>query len=282
MIRIHDRRRILQISLIIFFQQELQILIMIVRDRIAMFIHCSAKNCMSQRIAVRLSLPVSVDKVLFDLCCQNRIQHHRQIPTGWIFHTHWNIHTACYHTMLLILHRASSNSNIRKNIIQISPGFRIQHFVGCCQTRFLDGTHMHLTDSDQTMQQIRFLLRIRLMKDPFVTLSGCSRFVCIDSRNQDQLICHFFLYPGQTVDIFTNCLFVICGTRSDDDQKLIGLSGKYFSDHLISLRFDLCHFLCHRIISFDLRRCWQFFQQLNTHNNFSPLISSGVLWYKHP
>ena len=57
MIRIHDRRRILQISLIIFFQQELQILIMIVRDRIAMFIHCSAKNCMSQRIAVRLSLP---------------------------------------------------------------------------------------------------------------------------------------------------------------------------------------------------------------------------------
>ena len=44
MIRIHDRRRILQIPLIIFFQQELQILIMIVRDRIAMFIQNSASQ----------------------------------------------------------------------------------------------------------------------------------------------------------------------------------------------------------------------------------------------
>ena len=120
------------------------------------------------------------------------------------------------------------------------------------------------------------------MQDSLVTLSGCSRFVGINSRNQDQFVRYLFLYSGQTVDIFTNCLFVICGTRSDDNQKLVGFSGKYFTDHLVSFFFDPCHLLCHRIIRFDLCRCWQFFQQFNTHNNFSPLIFSGVLWYKHP
>ena len=184
--------------------------------------------------------------------------------------------------MLLIFHGTRTDRNIRENIIQISPGFRVQHLICGCQTGFLDGTHVHLTDRDQTVQQIRFLLRVRLMQDSLVTFTGCSRFVGINSRNQDQFVRYLFLHSGQTVDIFTNCLFVICGTRSDDNQKLVGFSGKYFTDHLVSFFFDPCHLLCHRIIRFDLCRCWQFFQQFNTHNNFSPLIFSGVLWYKHP
>ena len=111
--------------------------------------------------------------------------------------------------MLLVFHRTGSDGHIGQEIGHITPVGRIQHFVRGGKAGFFQRTDVHSAHGDQAGQQIRLLLRIRLMDNALITLSGGPRLVGVDPGDQKQLISHLILYPGESVHVITDRIFVI-------------------------------------------------------------------------
>ena len=93
---------------------------------------------------------------------------------------------------------------------------RIQHFVCRSQISLFYYTHMHFTHGDQAVQQVRLSFRVRLMNDTFVAFTCGTRFVGIDTRDDDQFVGYFVGNLCQTVIVLQNSVFVVCGARSYD------------------------------------------------------------------
>lgn len=88
------------------------------------------------------------------------------------------------------------------------------------------------------MQQVRLSFRVRLMNDTFVAFTCGTRFVGIDTRDDDQFVGYFVGNLCQTVIVLQNSVFVVCGARSYDNKKFIGIPGKDFCDFSVTLFFD--------------------------------------------
>ena len=77
MIGINDRCRILQILLLIHIQKSLAILIMVVWNRCAIFIHAAPQDHMCQIIPTCRHILPTINEAVRSLCCNNRIEHYR-------------------------------------------------------------------------------------------------------------------------------------------------------------------------------------------------------------
>ena len=95
--------------------------------------------------------------------------------------------------MLLILDRASADSNIRQKIGQITVVFRVEHFVRTGKSRLLDSLCMKASYLDKSLKHILFLCRVGLMYHALVAFSCCTGLVRVYSGNYQYLILYLLL-----------------------------------------------------------------------------------------
>ena len=122
---------------------------------------------------------------------------------------------------------------------------------------------MELAHCHDTGKHVWLLLRIRLMHESLVALSGRTWFVCINTRDQDDTVADLVLNGSETVDVIENRHLVVCRTRAYDQKKFIRSSGKDITDLSIALFFDLYHLVGKRIHFLDLSRNRKFFDEIH-------------------
>ena len=193
-ISIYDNSRVGKILSMVFVIKETKILVMIVRDCLTMFVYSATKNSMGKRIAGCLYFPASVNKAVCTLSCNDGIQHNAVVTAGWVLHTSRNIHTADSQSVLLVLYRTCTYSNVGEQVRKVTVVLRVKHLISACKTALADSTHMHFTDSDQTCKKVWFFLRIRLMDHSLVSFTCCTRFVCVNTRDDENFVLDLFLY----------------------------------------------------------------------------------------
>jgi len=113
MIGIDDRCRIGQMFLSIHRLKTDQILIVIIWITSTILVHSAAQNHMCQIVSICRYIHASVNKSMGTLCRDHRVEHHRKITTGRIFHPHRNIHTAGRQSVLLVFNRTRPDCLIR-------------------------------------------------------------------------------------------------------------------------------------------------------------------------
>ena len=186
MVGIDDGSRVYEMCFVVFLQQKLNVLVVIVRHGVAVLVGRTAENGVRQRISACLYLPGTVNKGVGALCGNDGVDHNRKITAGRVFHAGRNVDAGNSQTVLLVFYGTCADRNIGENIGQIAPVGRIQHFVCRSQISLFYYTHMHFTHGDQAVQQVRLSFRVRLMNDTFVAFTCGTRFVGIDTRDDDQ------------------------------------------------------------------------------------------------
>lgn len=104
--------------------------------------------------------------------------------------------------------------------------FRIEHLIGTCKTIVLNNTEMHLADCDDPSIKIRRFIRDRLMEHSFIPLPCCTRFICVNTRNDHQFIFHLLIHSRKATYILTHCIFIVRRTRTDQYDEFIRFSCK--------------------------------------------------------
>ena len=114
------------------------------------------------------------------------------------------------------------------------------------------------------------------MDDPFIAFSGSTRFIGVNTRDNDQFVRNFVGDFCQTADIFADGIFVIRGTGTYDHKEFIGFPSEYSGNFFIPLCFDSCRVGAERILLTDI--CWrrQSFFKIETHDNLLFLLSAGT------
>ena len=238
MVGIDDGSRVYEMSLVVFLQQKLDIFVVIVRYGISVFVGRTAENGVCQRVSACLYFPGTVNKGVGALCGDDGVNHNGKVTAGRVFHAGRNVDAGNGQAVLLIFYGTCADSNVGENIGQIAPVGWIQHLVCRSQIGLLDHAHMHFTHGNQSVQQVRFSFRVRLMNDTFVAFTCGTRFVGIDTWDDDQFVGYFVGNLCQTVIVLQNSVFVVCGARSYDNKKFIGIPGKDFCDFSVTLFFD--------------------------------------------
>ena len=167
----------------------------------------------------------------------NGVEHNGKVTAGWIFHPGCNIKTADGKTVLLVFNRTCTDRNVGEQVFYISPVFRVKHFVCTGETAFFNCTDVHFAHGDQTFHHIRCFFRVRLGSDSLVAFAGGTWFICIHTRDDDQLVLHIFLDGSETADIIAYRIFVVCRTRSDDDKKTVVKTFDHIADLCVTLFF---------------------------------------------
>ena len=123
-----------------------------------------------------------------------------------------------------------------------------------------------MADGVKTLSHARTLLRIRLMEHALVAVTGGTRFVGVDTRYNDKTVFGLFLNIDQAAGVIQNCVFVICGTRSDEYQELITFSADDFFYFFITFCFASYELRRKRELLFDLCRGRQLVYEFECHN----------------
>ena len=231
-------------------------------------------------IAHRSRLPSPVDKGVAVLRRMDGIHHDRVISAGGILHACRDFHPAGREPVLLVLHGPGSDRHIGKEIIQIFVVFRIQHLIGAGQTGLLDHAHMELSGGDNASEHIRFFLRIRLMQQALIAVSGRPGLIGVDPGDDHNMILYLFLDIGKAPQIIHDTDFIVRGAGAYDQQELIAPAGKDLSDLRISLLFDPVHISGQGIHLLDLHRDRQLPFKIHIHNQISLRCSlPAVFWF---
>ena len=213
---VDDAGHILKAFFSIAVVETAEILKMVVRDIVAVFIDSTAENSMSQRIAGCFDFPASVDKHLRALGSFNGIKHDGDIAAHRVLHTTWDADTAACKTMNLVFYGTGTYSYITEQVREVAVILRVEHFIRTGKAGFFDGSCVELADGDQAFQKIRLLLGIRLVEHALVAFACCTWFIGIDTRYHNNFVSNLLLNPCQTVDIFHNRLFTVCGAWADN------------------------------------------------------------------
>ena len=183
MVGIHDAGRILQIPLGIQPEQQLQILIVVIRDALVMLVDGAPQDTVGQRVSRRLHFPGTENEIMAMLRRIDRIQHDVQRAAGRVFHADRHIDAAGGQTVLLILHRTGADGNVGQHIGQIAEVLRVQHFISRCKACLLNHLHMKAPDCHKPLVHVGLLLRIRLVQHALVAAARRPRLIGVDARN---------------------------------------------------------------------------------------------------
>ena len=75
---------------------------------------------------------------------------------------------------------------------------------------------MQLPYGDESLEDVRTGVRVRLVEHSLVPGTGCTRLVGIDTRDYDKFVLYLVLYRTEAADIIYNRVFVVCGAGADD------------------------------------------------------------------
>ena len=88
---------------------------------------------------------------------------------------------------------------------------RIEHLVGAGETSLVERPHVQFPDGDESLEDVRAGVRIRLMQHSLVSGTGSTRLVGIDTGYDDNLVRHLVLDRTEAADIIDNRVFVVRG-----------------------------------------------------------------------
>ena len=130
MVYIHDHGRISQIPSGIKFSQTAKILIMIIWDSLPVFIYAASQDRVGEFVSRSFHVKSPVNKVVRMLGCGHGVQHNGKIAAGGVLHPYRDIHTAGGKPVLLVLYGTRADGFIGEHVVQITPVFRVKHFIG--------------------------------------------------------------------------------------------------------------------------------------------------------
>ena len=266
---IHDHSGVGQIQFVILILQVSEILIVIVWNVAAEFIHISTKDAVGQRVALGLDFPSAIQELLRALCSHDGIHHDRDISAGGILQSRRYSDAACHDTVLLVLHGPCTDGDITKQIGKIAVVFRIQHLLGTGKAGLPGHIGMKLPNGNDACQHVFFLFRIRLVEHPLVTDPLGTGLVGIDTGNEEQLVLDLLLHLCQTVHVIQNGVLAVSGARTDDQKELVALSGEDICDLAVPFFFCSPDVIRNRELFFEILRIGQFPDKfhLHFHNN---------------
>ena len=75
MVGVDENSRVFQIPLLVLFKKKLDIFIMVVGDRISVFVYGPSEDRVGERIPFCPNFPASGDKIMSSLCRNDRVEH---------------------------------------------------------------------------------------------------------------------------------------------------------------------------------------------------------------
>ena len=209
---------------------------MVVGDALPVLVHRAAQDGVCQWVARTLHLPAAEDEVVGQLGRHNGVEHHGQVAAGGVLHANRHVAAAGHQAVELVFHGAGAHGHVGHQIRKIAHVFRVEHLIRGGEARLPHHPHVHVADCQNTLEHVRFLLRVRLMDHTHVALAGGPGFIGVNSGNNDQTVFCFFLNLDQPGRIVHHRVLVVCGTGADEHDKLIAFPCQYVFDFLIPLK----------------------------------------------
>ena len=215
-----------------------------------MLVRITSEDGVGPGIAVRMGFPTAVDEGVGALGCDNGVHHDVVVAACRILHAYGNFDSAGGQPVLLVLDGSGSDSDVAQDIVQIFVVLRIEHLVGKDETGLLNSMHVQVTGCQDSLVQIRFACRIRLVDKTFVALACRTGLVCIDSGDNHYLVTDLLLNRNKTGHVVHDSVFVVCRAGADDQNQAVGATLEDV-DELSPLPGNCSQdAVCRRILSF--------------------------------
>ena len=238
---------------------------MVVRLTLLVLVCVAAQNGMRQRIALACAFPAAIDKRMAVLSCGDAIQHNGEVAAGGVFHANGDIQRAGCQAMVLVFHRTRAHGNVAQQIVQVLIVVAVQHFVGADESGFGDGAHVQIADGHNAFEHVGLGLGVGLVQHAFVAQARGARFVCVDARNEVDLVGHFFLKLCQAAQVIKHAVFAVGRARPNDKQQAVVVAGEDVGDFFAAS----CEYLVDQgrcgLQLFQLRGDGQFTSEVGIH-----------------
>ena len=115
---------------------------------------------------------------------------------------------------------------------------------------------MHFADRNKTCKEIWLFFWIWLMYHTFVSFACGTRLIGIDAGHNDNFISNFLLDFAKSGQIVQHCIFIVCGTWTNDCEKFIRFACKNIFKFFVAGIFDCLKFCINRKLIADFFRSW--------------------------
>ena len=122
--------------------------------------------------------------------------------------------------------------------------FGIEHLVGAGKAVIAQSGGMHIANCENSLKHIGFFVGVGLMEHSLISLTGSSRLVGINSRDNDNFILNLILNASKAGNVIEHRLVIIRRTGSDYKQKLIALTLENRLNLLVAQSLGFGHFFC--------------------------------------
>ena len=265
MVGVDDTRGVLEHTRGVQAQQVRHILIMIVRQALAVLVHIAAQDRVRIRIAVGLHLPAAIDEGMTVLRRGDGVHHDRQIAAGGVLHADGDIQPRGHQTVLLVLDRSGADRDIAEDVIEIAVVLGIEHLIRAGEAGLLQGADMHGADRDDALEHIGLLFGIGLMEHAFVARARGTRLIGIDARDDEDLVLHLVLHLSQAADIIQHTVLSVGGAGADDQHDAVIPARKDILHLLLAIGDDLSELVVEGIHLLDLHRDGQLALKFHIH-----------------
>ena len=109
---VDDNAGVLQPAVGVEGAEMLQILVVVVRHGLAVFIRRASEDCVGERVALALDLPAGVNEGVRVLSRRDGVHHNGEIAACGVFHADGQVKAACGEAVELILDRPCADRNI--------------------------------------------------------------------------------------------------------------------------------------------------------------------------
>ena len=232
-----DDAGVCKLALIVGVDEVDQVLVVVVRHGLTVFIHIAAQDGVRVGIALRMRLPAAVDEGVLVLCGGDGVEHYREVAARRVFSFRRETSRAGGQTVLLILYRTRADSDVCEHIVEVLVCLGIEHLIRAGKAGLAERSHVQLADGDDTLEQVGLCARVGLMKNSLVAVAGRTRLVGVDTGDDVDTVDDLVLKPAQTRNVVDNAVLVVCRAGSDDKQETIVLAGEYLLYLVVSLLY---------------------------------------------
>ena len=192
-VRVDDDGGMLQTALAVELAQLAQILVVVVRQGAAVFVHRAAQDGVGEGVALAAHLPLGEEERVPVLGGLDGVHHDRQVAARGVLHADGDVEPAGDETVLLILDGTRADSDVGENVRQVQAVFRVEQLVRAGKARLLEYLDVHFARRDQTLENVRVAVRVGLVEHALVARAVGARLVRVDARDDQDLILDLFL-----------------------------------------------------------------------------------------
>ena len=157
-------------------------------------------------------------------------------------------------------------------MIHVGPVSGIKHLISRRHMECFQSVDVEFSHGTETCGHIRSFLRVRLVDHSLVSGAVCSRFICIDPWDHQELVGNLFLNAGQASQIVHHRCFVVGRAGTNDYDEFFRFPGEDLFDFFISCLFYLPCLSAQRKFLLEFLRRRHFIDSMHTHNLISPLF----------